>query len=249
MDPSPEEIEIKNAIDKIHYHEPSWGSRRIAKSLNDKGFQIGRKQVRTYMREMNIEAFYPGPNLSKRDAKARTYPYLLRGVNITHPNHVWGIDITYCGTPTGFTYMVTIIDWFSRFVVGWAMSNTLHTDFVIRTIEEAIRQHGTPEIINSDQGSQFTSKQYINCIKSYETIQISMDGKGRATDNAITERFFRNYKWERLYLMRPETVPELKQMSKEYMHHYNWTRPHQSLQYATPADVYYGQHKLAEKAV
>lgn len=131
------------------------------------------------MDEMGIVAFYPGPNLSKRDLQDRTYPYLLRNVPITHVNQVWGIDITYCGTPTGFIYLVAIIDWHSRLIVGWAMSNTMQSDFVIRAIEEAIKTHGKPDIMNSDQGSQFTSKAYLECIKSKETIRISMNGKGQ----------------------------------------------------------------------
>jgi putative transposase len=200
------------------------------------------------MEEMGIVAFYPGPNLSKRDLKARTYPYLLRAVPITHANHVWGIDITYCGTPSGFIYLVAIIDWYSRFIVGYAMSNTMQSDFVIRAVRDAIQAHGTPEIINSDQGSQFTSNYYIDCIKSYDTIKISMDGKGRATDNAKTERFFRSYKWERLYLERPETVMDLKKMTKKYIHRYNWNRGHQSLDDQTPASVYY-RHDIAKEKV
>lgn len=135
------------------------------------------------MEEMEIIAFYPGPNLSKRDAKARTYAYLLRGVPITRVNQVWGIDITYCGTPSGFIYLVVIIDWFSRFVVGYALSNTMQSDFVIRAVKDAIKAHVAPEIINIDQGSQFTSRDYIDCIKR----------PGRATDNARTERFFRSF--------------------------------------------------------
>lgn len=129
------------------------------------------------MEEMGVNAFYPWPNLSKRDLKERTYPYLLRGASITHRNQVWGIDITYCGTPSGFMYLVVLIDWYSRFVVGWALSNTMQTDFIIRAVNQVIQEHGTPKIINSDQGSQFTSKDYIACIKSYETIKISMDAK------------------------------------------------------------------------
>ncbi|MFZ3130492.1 MAG: IS3 family transposase [Desulfosporosinus sp.] len=235
-EPSQEEVDIKNAIDKIHFDECSYGCRRIQKELRKKGFHgIGKRKVRRYMDEMGIVAFYPGPNLSKRDLQDRTYPYLLRNVPITHVNQVWGIDITYCGTPTGFIYLVAIIDWHSRLIVGWAMSNTMQSDFVIRAIEEAIKTHGTPEIMNSDQGSQFTSKAYIECIKSKETIRISMNGKGRARDNARIERFFRNYKWERLYPEAPQTVTELKQMTKKYMKHYNWNRPHQSLEYATPS--------------
>lgn len=207
-------------------------------SLIKKGHIISRHRVRRYMEEMCIYAFYPGPNLSKRDLAARTYPYLLRKVVINRNNQAWGIDITYCGTPNGFVYLVAIIDWHSRFIVGWSISNTITTDFVVRTVNEAIRVHGKPEIINSDQGSQFTSKDYIDCIKSHETIKISMDGKGRATDNAYIERFFRNFKWERMYLERPETVRELKALVTEYMEHYNYDRPHQSLEYCNPADVY-----------
>jgi putative transposase len=241
-EPDQEEIDIKNAIDRIHYDEPAYGCRRIKNELRKVGFTtIGKQRTRRYMREMNVIAFYPGPNLSKRDLKERTYPYLLRGVSITHVNHVWGIDITYCGTPHGFIYLVVIIDWYSRFIVGWAMSNTMQSDFVIRTVKEAVQAHGAPTIINSDQGSQFTSKDYIACIKGYDTIKISMDGIGRAKDNARTERFFRSYKWERLYLNKPETVTELKQMTKKYMQHYNWIRGHQSLEDQTPATVYYSQ--------
>lgn len=235
-----EEIDIKNAIDRVHYDEPAYGCRRIRRELKRIGFtDIGLKRTSRYMEEMGIVAFYPGPNLSKRDLQARTYPYLLRRVSITHRNQVWGIDITYCGTPTGFMYLVVIIDWYSRFVVGWSLSNTMQTDFIVRTVEEAVKEHGKPEIINSDQGSQFTSQDYIDCIKGYETVKISMDGRGRAKDNARTECFFRSYKWERLYLLYPETVSELKQMTKNYMHHYNWKRPHQSLEDESPANIHF----------
>ena len=243
IEPSQEEVAIKNAIDKIHFNECAYGCRRIRVELAKQGFKdIGKRRLRRYMEEMAIVAFYPGPNLSKRDLKGRTYPYLLRNVPITHVNQAWGIDITYCGTPRGFMYLVSIIDWHSRLIVGWTMSNTMQTDFVIRAIEEAIKTHGAPEIMNSDQGSQFTSKAYIDCIKSKETIRISMDGKGRCRDNARIERFFRNYKWERLYPESPQTVLELKQMTKQYMKHYNWNRPHQALEYATPASIYYAEN-------
>jgi putative transposase len=249
-EPDQREIDIKNTMDRIHFKEPSYGCRRIRNELKKQGFvPVGKKLVSRYMQEMNIIPFYPGPNLSKRDLKARTYPYLLRGVPIAHANQVWGIDITYCGMPSGFMYMVTIIDWYSRFVVGWAISNTMKSDFVIRAVKDAVQKHGTPVIINSDQGSQFTSKDYIDCINSYETIKISMDGRGRATDNARTERFFRSFKWERLYIEYPETALELKQMTKKYMHHYNWNRPHQSLEDQTPASVYFNQNAAMAKAI
>ena len=184
-------------------------------------------------------AFYPGPNLSKRAKMAKTYPYLLRNLAIERPNQVWSIDISYIGTPTGFVYITAIIDWYSRFLIGYSISNTLQTDTVTRVVKEAVRAYGAPEIINSDQGSQFTSNEYLDLIKSLGTTRISMDGKGRATDNIAIERFFRSYKWERLYLMYPETVAEVKSITKEYIEHYNYHRGHQSYHYKTPAEVYF----------
>lgn len=238
--PSQDEINIKNIIDRIHYKEPSYGVRRIRNELLKLKIHVGKRLIRRYMEEMGIEAFYPGPNLSKRSKMAKTYPYLLRHMSIERPNQVWSIDISYIGTPTGFVYLTAIIDWYSRFLIGYTISNTLQADTVTRVVKDAIKQHGTPEIINSDQGSQFTSNEYIRLIKSYETIKISMDGKGRATDNIAIERFFRSFKWERLYLMYPETVNEVKQLTKEYITHYNYSRGHQSYDYKTPAEIYYG---------
>ena len=139
--------------------------------------------------------------------------------------------------------MVAIIDWYSRFIVGWSISNTLQSDSIIRTVDTAIEAYGKPEIINSDQGSQFTSNAYIDCIKAFETIKISMDGRGRATDNIMIERFFRSYKWERLYLLYPETVREVKEMTLEYMKHYNYERDHQGLKDVTPSSIYFYRNK------
>lgn len=239
--PSREEIDIKNAIDLIHYKEPSYGSRRILNELHKRGYtKIGRRRVKRYMEEMDIVAFYPGPNLSKRAKMAKTYPYLLRNMKITRPNQVWSIDITYIGTPTGFVYLTAIIDWYSRFIVGYSVSNTLQADTVTRVVKDAVRMHGKPDIINSDQGSQFTSNEYIDLIKSLDHTRISMDGKGRATDNIAIERFFRSFKWERLYLAYPETITEVKTLTRLYMDHYNFDRGHQSYDYDTPADIYYG---------
>lgn len=239
---SDREIAIKNAIDKIHYNEPTYGVRRIRNELKKLGFEdVGKRLLRRYMEEMCIHVFYPGPNLSKRESKARTYPYLLRNLKINRPNQVWSIDITYIGTPGGFVYLFAIIDWYSRFIIGWSISNTLHPDFITRTIETAVATYGMPEIINSDQGGQFTSDKYINCIKSFGTgvIKISMVGKGRATDNIMIERFFRSFKWERLYLLYPETIKEVKAMTKEYMEHYNYERDHQGLDYTPPSSIYF----------
>lgn len=239
--PSEDEIAIKNAIDRIHYKEPSYGVRRIKNELNNLGFKtVGRRLVKRYMREMDIYAFYPGPNLSKRAKAAKLYPYLLRNLVINRSNQVWSIDITYIGTPTGFVYLTAIIDWHSRFIVGYTISNTLQTDMVTRTVKRAVEHYGVPDIINSDQGSQFTSNEYIELIKSYGSTRISMDGKGRATDNIAIERFFRSYKWERLYLMYPETIQEVKKITDEYMETYNYDRGHQTFNYSTPSEIYFG---------
>lgn len=220
--------------------------RRILRDLSKLGFNnIGKRLLRRYMEEMGVHVFYQGPNLSKRDKQSKIYPYLLRNLEINRPNQVWSIDITYIGTPEGFVYMAAIIDWHSRFILGWSISNTMQSDFIVRTVELAISAYEKPEIINSDQGSQFTSKAYLDCIKSYDSIRISMDGKGRATDNIRIERFFRSFKWERLYLLRPETVREVKEMTTEYMAHYNLERGHQGLEYATPYEIYYNSNTLA----
>lgn len=244
--PSKDEIAIKNAIDQIHFKEPAYGVRRIRNELYILGFHcIGRRLVKRYMQEMDITVFYPGPNLSKRAKQSKTYPYLLRHLDINRPNQVWSIDITYIGTPTGFVYLTAIIDWYSRFIVGYTVSNTLQTDMVTRTVKAAVREHGKPEIINSDQGSQFTSKAYISCIKELKTIKISMDGRGRATDNIAIERFFRSYKWERLYLLCPETIGEVKALTNEYIPNYNYSRGHQRFDYRTPAHIYHNFNTLA----
>lgn len=238
--PSQDEIDIKNCIDRIHYKEPSYGVRRIRNELVKLGFNVGRRIVKRYMAEMDIVAFYPGPNLSKRAKMSKTYPYLLRHLSIERPNQVWSIDISYIGTPNGFVYITAIIDWYSRFLISYSISNTLQADTVTRVVKDAVRKYGAPEIINSDQGAQFTSTEYIDLIKSYKTTRISMDGKGRATDNIAIERFFRSFKWERLYLMYSETVSEVKELTKEYIENYNYHRGHQSYDYKTPAEIYFG---------
>ncbi len=191
------------------------------------------------MREMGIDAIYPGPNLSKRCKQHHTYPYLLRNVQAAHNNHIWGIDLSYIGTETGFMYLVVIIDWHSRFIVGWGLSNTMSVDFVISAIVNAFKEHGTPMIMNSDQGSHFTCQAYIDLLKATETVKISMNGKGRATDNAITERFIRNLKQEKLYREEIHDGKDAYSMINEYIHKYNWVRRHQSLEYEIPAAVYY----------
>jgi len=189
------------------------------------------------MREMRIMAIYPKKNLSRRNLKHRTYPYLLRDYTVTENNQVWGIDITYIPMPKGSMYLCAMIDWHARKAITSTLSNTLGTGFVIRTLHKAFRKHGIPKIINSDQGSQFTSNDYIALLKE-KGIKISMDGKGRATDNAITERFFRNLKQESLYLYEYESVSEVKALIDNYIDFYNSERLHQSLDYLTPDEIY-----------
>lgn len=233
-----EELRIKHIIDEIYTEHPDYGYRRMTSVLNtDYEIGINHKRTRRYMREMGIHGFCPGPNLSKRLHKKYVYPYLLKGVNIKNPNQVWSIDITYCRMKKGFMYMAAIIDWYSRFVIGFALSNTLEKTFVLELIEKATKRYGSPDIINSDQGSQFTNEDYINLLKE-KHIKVSMDGKGRALDNQRIERFFRSFKWEKLYLEEYETGYQLRKIIQEYIDYYNNKRPHQSLGYRKPVDFF-----------
>lgn len=236
---SDEEYRIKWIIDEIYTEHPEYGYRRMTVILNrDYNIGINRKRTRRYMREMGIHGFCPSPNLSKRLHGKYLYPYLLRGLNIDSPNQVWSVDVTYCRMRKGFMYLVCIIDWYSHYIVGHALSNTLGKTFVIEAVKKAIRRYGKPDILNSDQGSQFTCEEYINLLKE-NGIKISMDGKGRALDNQRIERFFRSYKWEKLYLEQYETGHQLRQITDCYIEHYNNKRPHQALEYSTPAELYY----------
>ena len=246
---SNEELYIKRRIDELYTAHPELGYRRMTLFLKrDYGININKKRTRRYMREMGIHGFCPGPNLSKRLHGKYLYPYLLRGLNIDRPNQVWSIDITYCRLNHRFMYLCGIIDWFSRRIVGFSSSNTLEKGFVIETVKRAINQYGKPEIINSDQGSQFTSEEYISLLKE-NNIKISMDGKGRALDNQRIERFFRSYKWEKLYLEEYTTGKELKKITKEYIEYYNNIRPHESLNYRTPSEYYYKHFRELEEVI
>ncbi|WP_422120685.1 IS3 family transposase [Koleobacter methoxysyntrophicus] len=236
---SPEEIEIKHKIDEIYTRWPTYGYRRITAMLKRYGYEINRKRVRRYMREMGIYGICPGPNLSKRNKQHHTYPYLLRNLPIERPNQVFGIDITYIRMKHGWMYLVALIDWHSRYIVSWELSQTLEKSFVLTAVRKGLIT-GKPEIINSDQGSHFTCNDYIDLLKE-NNIKISMDGKGRATDNAITERFFRSLKYEKIYRMEYETPRQVRQGITEYIDEYNYERPHQSLGYKTPAEVYFGE--------
>lgn len=236
VEPSPEEVFIKHRIDEIYTKYPFFGSRRITAVLNENGLHINRKAVQRHMREMGIAGISPGHNLSKRNLEHRIYPYLLRNLDITHPNQVWGIDITYIRLQRGWMYLVAIIDWYSRYVVSWELDQTLEIDFVLEAVKRAL-SHAQPEIINSDQGSHFTSPKYTGLVLD-KKVQISMDGKGRALDNIITERLWRTIKYEEVYLKEYESPREARKEINNYLHFYNHERPHQSLGYKPPASVY-----------
>lgn len=231
------DLEIMRTIDEIYTEHPYFGARRMSKYLAGFGIMIGRKAVSRYYRIMAIEAIYPKINLSKRNQAHKIYPYLLRGVKITKVNMVWSTDITYIRMAHGFVYLVAIIDWFSRYILSWRVSINLENDFCIEALEEAIEKHGEPEIFNTDQGSQFTSKDFI-AVLTERKIEISMDGKGRALDNVFIERFWRSLKQEKIYLIILNTVKEAKNAINDYMNFYNKKRMHQSLEYFTPEQVY-----------
>lgn len=240
-----EEYRIKWLIDGIYTRDSSLGYRRMTHILHrDHGININKKRTRRYMREMNIYGVCPGPNLSKRGRLKYVYPYLLRGLTIDRPNQVWSVDITYCRMPKGHMYLAAIIDWHSKYIVGYELSNTMDKSLVLNLVKRTIAAHGKPEIINSDQGSQFTCEDYINLLKE-NNIKVSMDGKGQALDNICIERFWRSLKWEKLYLEEYSTSKQLRNIIQEYIAYYNVYRPHQTLEYRTPEEVYY--RDLAEK--
>lgn len=234
--PTEREIELKHAIDRLYTEYPFYGSRRISHQLAQAGLAVNRRTVQRYMREMGLEALAPGPNLSKRNLAHKVYPYLLRHVTASYPNHVWGIDITYLPLQKGWAYLVAVLDWYSRYVVGWEVSPTLEQPFVTRTVERALK-NTQPFIFNSDQGSHFTSPQYTKLVEAAGS-RVSMDGKGRALDNIFTERLWRSVKWENVYLADYKNLQESQVGLAGYFNFYNNRRPHQSLAYQTPAQLY-----------
>jgi len=237
------EVLIKHAIDEMHTENPAWGSRQLAKQLQKRGFNIGRLKTRRYMTEMGIDAIYPKPNLSKRNQENKIYPYLLRNMLINHANQVWSIDITYIKLRRGFIYLTAIIDWHTRCIVGWELDDTLETSMVKRALRKALAV-SKPEIINSDQGSQFTSKEYIDLVESNK-IKVSMDGKGRWADNIMIERWFRTLKYDEVYLKDYESIREARREIGNFIHTYNFVKLHSSLGYETPGDMYYPQLLMA----
>jgi putative transposase len=239
---SAEEIQIMEFMDKIFTDCPFYGSRKIQAELTHKPYNIFicREHVQRLMREMGLEAIYPKSKkgLSDPNSQHIKYPYLLKNLPIIRPNQVWGTDITYIRLLKGFCYLVAIIDWYSRYVVAWALSETLDIDFCLENLKTALSL-AIPEIFNSDQGSHFTSPQHTGLLTAHPAIQISMDGRGRCMDNIFTERLWRTVKYEHVYLHDHQTTNQAEQGLKEYFNFYNHKRIHQSLDYQTPAQIYF----------
>ncbi len=233
---SAENLLLMRLIDAQYLKTPFYGSRRMAVCLSQGGYPVNRKRVQRLMRQMGLEGLAPGPQTSRKHPQHKVYPYLLRGVTAQSPNHIWAVDITYVPMPMGFMYLVAIIDWYSRYVMAWELSNTLDIAFCLDALDQALAQ-GTPSIFNSDQGVQFTSVAFTGKLEA-QAIQISMDGRGRAFDNIFVERLWRTVKYEEVYLKEYASVVALEQGLARYFTFYNQERPHQSLNYATPANVY-----------
>ena len=233
-----EDEEIMHRIDYWHFKYCVFGYRKILRKLRrEDGINIGKKRLIRLMRQMNIHAVYPKPNLSQADKKALKMPYLLKNLKIDHPNQVWAVDITYIKMGRTHMYLTAIIDWYTRFIVGYELSDTLETAPVIKSLGVAIERYGKPEIINSDQGSQFTSDDYKAFLKE-NGIKQSMDGKSRWVDNVIIERWFRSLKCEFIYINEFKTPHELRKGIGEYIRFYNNERPHEALEYKYPSDLF-----------
>jgi putative transposase len=233
--PSERELAIKRRIDEIYTEHPYYGSRKITNELWPE-FGVTRPTIQHYMREMGIFALVPGPHTSKPAPEHQKFSYLLRNVTAEQPNHVWGIDITYIRLAHGWLYLTAVLDWYSRYIVSWALSQTLSLDFVLAAVDHALLQ-ATPKIWNSDQGSHFTSPQYIERLQN-AGVQISMGGRGRARDNIFTERLWRTIKYEEVYLHEYASPKEAHRQLANYIYFYNFERPHQALDYQTPAQLY-----------
>jgi putative transposase len=235
--PDEEELTLLKLIDAQYLETPFYGSRKMREYLTQLGFCINRKRVRRLMQKLGIEALYPKPRLSQAHPEHQVYPYLLRNVAIERVNQVWSTDITYLPVLKGHFYLVAIMDWFSRKVMAWRISNTLDVQFCLEALQEALTQYGTPEIFNSDQGSQFTSNSFTGALKT-KAVQISMDGRGRCHDNIFIERLWRSLKYELIYIKAFEDGKHLSKEVEQWFKWYNQKRFHQALGYKTPNQVY-----------
>ena len=240
---SPEDLVLMRRIDELHLDYPWAGARMLRDWLHREGHAVGRKHVRTLMRRMDIEPLYPKPNTSKPHPSHKVYPYLLRNVAITAPNQAWAMDITYIPMARGFVYLAAVMDWHSRKILAWRLSNSLEATFCIDAVEEAIARYGTPTIFNTDQGCQFTSAAFTDMLKQHG-IAISMDGKGCWRDNVFVERLWRTIKYEEVYLRAYESVSHARDSLSRYIEIYNAKRPHSSLARRAPDEVYFNSQPL-----
>ena len=231
-------LELMRQIDVLYTKTPFYGCLRITECLKRMEYAVNHKRVRRLMRLMGLQAIYPKPRTSQPAAGHKVYPYLLRNLDIVHPNQAWSADITYVPLMRGFMYLVAIIDWFSRYVLAWQLSNTLDGHFCVQTLQQALQQ-GQPDIFNTDQGAQFTAAIFTDALET-AGVRVSMDGRGRALDNIFVERLWRTVKYEDIYLKEYATVPALLSGLTSYFAFYNGERLHQSLGYRTPAEVHFG---------
>jgi putative transposase len=238
--PSVDDLAVMRRMDELHLAWPFYGSRRMAAVLRREGWEVNRKRAKRLMRVMGIDAIYQKPNTSKGHPDHKVYPYLLRGLTIDRPNQVWCADITYIPMAKGFVYLVAVMDWFSRRVLSWRLSITMETDFCIEALAEAMERYGQPEVFNTDQGVQFTSAAFVDALAD-RGIRISMDGKGRYLDNIFIERLWRSLKYEEVYIRAYDSVAEARRSLSVWLAFYNDVRPHQSLNYQTPRDVFEGE--------
>ena len=241
---NPEQLALMRRIDELHLKHPFYGSRKLARCLKSEGNEVNRKQVQRLMRLWGIEGIAPNADTSRPAPEHATYPYLLRNVKVCRVNQVWSTDVTYIPMAHGFVYLVAIMDWYSRRVLSWRVSNTLDTAFCVEALEEALSSFGKPEIFNTDQGAQFTSAAFTSVLHSHG-VKISMDGKGRYIDNIFVERLWRSVKYEEVYLHAYESVSEARAGLARYFAFYNQERPHQALGYQTPDAFHRGLQQAA----
>ena len=237
-----DELATMRRLDELHLLYPFWGSRNLSFTLRQEGYEANRKRIQRLMRIMGLESLAPKPNTSRPNKEHAVYPYLLRGLTISRVNQVWATDITYIPMKEGFVYLVAVIDWYSRRVLSWRLSNTLDTSFCLEALDEALDSFGKPEIFNTDQGAQFTSEDFTNRLRRHE-IAISMDGKGRCLDNVFVERLWRSLKYEEVYLHAYIDGREAKKGIARYFKFFNEIRPHQALGYQTPEAFYLHDEK------
>ncbi len=244
VEPDAETLALMRRMDELHLKHPFFGARMLAKTLKQEGQQVNRKRIQRLMRLMGLESVAPKPNTSKAAPEHPVYPYLLRHLKVCRANQVWAADITYIPMARGFAYLVAVIDWYTRRVLAWRLSNTMEATFCVEALHEALERFGQPEIFNTDQGAQFTAEEFTTVLRD-RSIKISMDGKGRFIDNIFVERLWRSLKYEEVYLNPYDSVSEAREGIGQYLNFFNNERPHSALGYQTPASFYDGLKREA----